>query len=69
MTALMGLAQAAASIPDGSLLALGGFELNRAPMALVFELLRQKRRGLRIVSLPNPLPLDLLVAGGAVAEA
>jgi len=69
VSALVTLKQAAASIPDGALLTFGGFQLNRAPMALVFELLRQRRRGLRVVTLPNPLPLDLLVAGGAVAEA
>jgi glutaconate CoA-transferase subunit A len=38
-------------------------------MALVFELIRQGRRDLRVVSVPNPLPLDILVAAGAVAEA
>ncbi len=69
MSALLTLRQAAASVPDGALLTFGGFQLNRAPMALVFELLRQGRRGLRVVTLPNPLPLDVLVAGGAVAEA
>ena len=63
------LREAAASIPDGALVTLGGFQLNRAPMALVFELIRQGRRDLRVVSAPNPLPLDLLVAAGAVAEA
>ena len=68
MSAVVTLRQAAASVPDGALVTFGGFQLNRAPMALVFELLRQRRRGLRVVTLPNPLPLDLLVAGGAVAE-
>ncbi len=63
------LRQAVASIPDGTCLTLGGFQLNRAPMALVFELIRQTRRDLRVVSVPNPLPLDLLVAADAVAEA
>jgi glutaconate CoA-transferase subunit A len=63
------LEQAAGAVPDGALLTFGGFQLNRAPMALVFELLRRKRRGLRVVTLPNPLPLDLLVAAGAVTEA
>jgi glutaconate CoA-transferase subunit A len=61
--------KAVASIPDGALLTFGGFQLNRAPMALVFELVRQGRRGLRVVSVPNPLPLDVLVAAGSVAEA
>src|SRR5207245_3034327 len=63
------LREAAASIPDGALLTFGGFQMNRAPMALVCELIRQGRRDLRVVSPPNPLPLDLLVAAGSVAEA
>ena len=62
------LAGAAARVADGSLVTLGGFQLNRAPMALVFELLRQGRKGLRIVGPPNPLPLDLLVGAGAASE-
>jgi len=69
MGAVTTLRQAVASIPDGALLTFGGFQLNRAPMALVFELIRQRRRDLRVVSAPNPVPLDLLVAAGAIAEA
>jgi glutaconate CoA-transferase, subunit A len=62
------LAEAVASIPDAASLAPGGFMLGRAPMALVFELLRQKRRSLHVVSLPNPLPAEFLVAAGAAAR-
>ena len=49
MTKRMPLAQAMQTIPDGALLGLGGNTLNRAPMAAVFELARQKKRGLRLV--------------------
>jgi glutaconate CoA-transferase subunit A len=62
------LETAAASVPDGALVAPGGFMLGRAPMALVFELVRQRRRGLRVISLPNPLPAEILVAAGAAAR-
>ena len=62
------LAAAAATVADGALVAPGGFMLGRAPMALVFELVRQERRRLRVVSLPNPLPAEILVAAGAVAR-
>lgn len=68
MSGPVSLAQAAALVPDGALVTLGGFQLNRAPMALVFELLRQGRTGLRVVGPPNPLPLDLMVGAGAAAE-
>src|SRR5258706_1819141 len=69
MSVVTTIRDAVESIPSGARVTFGGFQLNRAPMALVFELLRRKRRDLRVVSLPNPLPLDLLVAAGAVAEA
>jgi glutaconate CoA-transferase subunit A len=59
------LGEAVASIPDGAMIAPGGFMLGRAPMALVFELVRQQRRGLHVISLPNPLPAEILVAAGA----
>lgn len=62
------LAQAVSTIPDGAVIAPGGFMLGRAPMALVFELIRQQRTGLGIISLPNPLPAELLVAAGAAAK-
>jgi glutaconate CoA-transferase subunit A len=62
------LPELASSIPDGSLVAPGGFMLGRAPMALVFELIRQGRRNLSILSLPNPLPAEMLVAAGAASR-
>ncbi|WNG39060.1 CoA transferase subunit A [Archangium violaceum] len=57
-----------ASIPDGASLATGGFMLGRAPMALVLELIAQGRKGLHLISLPNPLPAEFLVAGGCLSR-
>jgi glutaconate CoA-transferase subunit A len=68
VTRWVSLDEAARSIPDGAWLAPGGFMLGRAPMALVFALVRAGRRALRIISLPNPLPAELLVAAGAAAR-
>lgn len=62
------LEEAVASIPDGASIAPGGFMLGRAPMALIFELVRQGKRNLHVVSLPNPLPAEILVAAGAVSR-
>ncbi|MDC0711489.1 CoA transferase subunit A [Stigmatella sp. ncwal1] len=62
------LSEAVASIKDGAWLATGGFMLGRAPMALVLELIAQNRRELRLISLPNPLPAEFLVAGGCLAH-
>ncbi|MEE8525796.1 MAG: CoA-transferase [Thermoanaerobaculia bacterium] len=59
------LEEAGASVADGAIVAPGGFMLGRAPMALVFELVRQKKRDLHLISLPNPLPAEMLVAASA----
>ena len=56
MTSWCSLDEAARAIPDGAWLAPGGFMLGRAPMALIFALIRAGRRGLKMISLPNPLP-------------
>lgn len=58
----------ARSVPDGASVAPGGFMLGRAPIAVVLELLRLGRKDLSVLSLPNPLPAELLVAGGAAAR-
>ena len=62
------LPEAAASIDDGTVVAPGGFMLGRAPMALVFELVRQEKQDLHVISLPNPLPAEILVAAGAATH-
>ena len=62
------LAELGASVPDGAWVATGGFMLGRAPMALVLELIAQRRQGLQLISLPNPLPAEFLVAGGCLAR-
>jgi len=67
-TAWCSVDEAAASVPDGAWISPGGFMLGRAPIALVLALIRAGRRDLRILSLPNPLPAELLVATGAVAR-
>jgi glutaconate CoA-transferase subunit B len=68
MTRFVTLDEAAASIPDGALLAFGGFDMQRPPLALAAALARRGARRLRLVAIPSPLPLDLLVAAGAVEE-
>ncbi len=61
------LAQAAALVHDGATIALGGGLCSRLPMALVRELVRQGRRGLRVVGSAHSIDVDLLIAVGAVA--
>ena len=61
MTRWVRLDEAADAVSDGAWVAPGGFMLGRAPMALIFALIRARKR-LRVISLPNPLPAELLVA-------
>lgn len=60
------LADAAAHVADGATVALGGGLCARLPMALVRELIRAGRRGLRVVGSAHSIDVDLLVAVGAV---
>jgi len=60
------LAEAAALVGDGALVALGGGLCSRLPMALVRELIRQGRRDLHLVGSAHSIDVDLLVAAGAV---
>ena len=46
MTKLLGLGEAVSEIKDGSFITFSGMELNRAPMALVYGMVRQGRKGL-----------------------
>jgi glutaconate CoA-transferase subunit A len=65
---LVSLERAAALVADGDHITIGGVMLHRVPAAFVRELARQGRRGLRL-SKPSPsYDLDLLCAGGCLAE-
>ncbi|MBN3522491.1 CoA transferase subunit A [Paenibacillus apiarius] len=63
---LMSLQEASALVRDGDTVALGGNVLHRAPMAMVRELVRQKKRGLRLVKTAGAHDIDLLCAAGCV---
>ena len=66
MSKLTNLSHAISTIPDEALLGLGGNALNRAPMAAVMELARQKKRGLRLVKTAGGMDVDLLCLAGCV---
>ena len=64
MSKLCTLREAVSKIPDGAAVGLGGNTLNRAPMAAVFEMIRQGKKGLRLVKTAGGLDVDLLCLGG-----
>ncbi len=66
---IISLREAAASVPDGSTVAVGGLSYFGAPMSLIRELIRQRVRGLTLVTAAvTSLQADLLIAAGAVRK-
>lgn len=62
----MALSEAAGLVKDGDAISAGGSLLHRAPAALLRELARQGRRGLKLIK-PSPgYDADLLCAAGAL---
>lgn len=53
-------------IPHGAHISIGGFTVNRNPMAAVYEIIRQKIRRLHLYAHSNGQGVDELVGGGCV---
>ena len=63
----MSLAEAVSRfVPDGAHLSIGGFTINRNPMAAVYEIIRQKKRHLHLYAHSNGQGVDELVGAGCV---
>jgi glutaconate CoA-transferase subunit A len=63
---IVSLKEAAKKIPDGAHIALGGFTIQRHPMAFVYELIRQKKRNLHFYGHSPGGDLDILIGAGCV---
>jgi glutaconate CoA-transferase subunit A len=61
---LVSLSDAAAMIPSGCTLGLGGLMLRRHPMALIREIIRQGKRDLVLQTWVGGIDVDLLVGAG-----
>ena len=59
--------EAAEIIKDGSILSFSGFTIWRRPVALVFELIRQKRRNLHLIEVNSGPHTEFLIGAGCVA--
>lgn len=66
MTKLSSLAEAVASIPSGSHVALSGFAITRCTMAFAHEIVRQGINHLTISQCVGAMDADLLAGAGAV---
>ncbi len=62
------LDQLVREIPDGSEIALGSFAIARNPIAFTNELIRQKKRNLKIYGIIGSMDADMLVGAGCVEE-
>lgn len=60
------VAQLAAAIPDGACMTFSGFTIWRRPMALVYELVRQKKRHLHLIEVNGGTHSDILAGAGCV---
>lgn len=58
------LEEAISIIPNGVSVAIGGHTLRRHPMALVRELIRQRKRDLHLLGWNNGIDMDMLVGAG-----
>jgi glutaconate CoA-transferase subunit A len=55
-------------VTDGCHLSLGGFTINRNPMAAVYEIIRRRKRGLHLYAHSNGQAVDELIGAGCVAR-
>ena len=60
------LGDAAALVPDGATLAIGGLSLNCSPAAFCRELVRAGTRDLELLAVVNGMATDWLIGGGCV---
>src|SRR3972149_5496800 len=65
---LVTLKEAAALVPDGATVALGGFAVARNAIAFVNELIRQGRRHLTLTQTIVGMETDLLIGAGCVEK-
>lgn len=62
------LSEAASVVKDGDMVAFGGNVLHRSPMAMVRELVRQNKKGLRLVKTAGAMEVDMLCLAGCVSS-
>jgi len=53
-------------VTDGCHLSIGGFTVNRNPMAAVYEIIRRRKRQLHLYAHSNGQGVDELIGGGCV---
>lgn len=57
-----------AYVPDGAHITIGGFTINRNPMAAVYEIIRQRKKNLHLYAHSNGHGADELIGGSCVSR-
>ncbi len=57
-----------AYVPDGAHISIGGFTINRNPMAAVYEIIRQRKKDLHLYAHSNGHGADELIGGGCISR-
>ncbi len=65
---IVSMEEAIGTINDGDMVLVGGEFAGRVPTALIRELIRQRKRNLRLVGHASGMPLDLLCAADCLIE-
>ena len=66
---LMPLSEAVSRfVPDGAHISIGGFTINRNPMAAIYEIIRQRKRGMHLYAHSNGQGVDELIGAGCVDQ-
>ena len=68
-TKLVSISEAISHIPDGAKVASGGSLMRKTPMALVREIVRQKKKDLTLYSWSSGMNYDMLIGAGCAKEA
>ena len=55
-----------AFVPDEAHISIGGFTINRNPMAAIYEIIRQRKKKLHLYAHSNGQGMDELIGGGCV---
>jgi glutaconate CoA-transferase subunit A len=55
-------------VEDGSHISIGGFTINRNPMAAIYEIIRQRKKGLHLYAHSNGQGADELIGGGCLSK-
>ncbi|MCP3951433.1 MAG: CoA transferase subunit A [Desulfobacterales bacterium] len=57
-----------AYVPNSAHITIGGFTINRNPMAAVYEIIRQRKKNLHLYAHSNGHGADELIGGGCIAR-